>query len=101
MNHRTPLDELHHYLGQLRIDVMLGVDRRHLVATARLCHLIIERIDAANPESRATLNQTEYKTLQIQLLDLQREISGAPVKANPRARRVGDLRVIDGGKSVP
>jgi hypothetical protein len=89
MHHASLIDELAHYLGQLRIDILLGVERRHLLSTARLCGLLIERIDAADPRNLATLHRAEYKQLQIHLLDLQRAIAGnvAPkeiAKARPR-----------------
>lgn len=99
MNFTNPLDEFSHYVRQLALDVALGVDRRHLLSTSRLCFLLIERIDAADPKSLRTLNVAEFKALEIQLLDLQRAISkqAEPVNPNPVARRVGRLRVIEGG----
>lgn len=72
MNFTGPLDELQHYLGQLRLDILLQVDKRHLLATSRLCFLLIERI-----EREAIPVQPEtFKALEIQLLDLQRAIGG-------------------------
>lgn len=99
MNFTQPLDEFAHYVGQLALDVAIGTDQRHLVSKARLCFLLIEKIEAADPKSKATLNVAEFKALELQLLDLQRAISrqAAPVNPNPVARRVGRLRVIEGG----
>lgn len=94
MNHATPLDELAHYVGQLRIDVLLGVERRHLLATARLCGVLIERIEKDGPPK---MSLVEFKALEIQLLDLQRAIAGNPT-AQPQAKplaKVIRLRPVD------
>ena len=91
MKFASALDELGHYVGQLTVDLALGVDRRHLLSTARLCEVLIERIDAANPAGTATLNETEFEGLAAKLLGLQQSIKGAPPAAP------GRLRVIRGG----
>lgn len=97
-NHASTIDELHHYLGQLRIDVLIGVDRRHLKAGARLCWLLVDKLETAG----ATLDQAAFKGLQIQLLDLQRAIDNHPeTQPNPVAKRVGKVRVIEGRKREP
>ncbi len=89
------LEELHHWLGLLELDLRLGVDRRHLKATSRLCTLLIERL-----EQDPRLERYEFNCLSLRLLDLQRLVAGnAPVKPNPPARRVGKLRVISGGRT--
>ena len=92
-------DELHHWLGLLELDLRLGVDRRHLLATSRLCTLLIERLEK-NPK----LERYEFNCLSLRLLDLQRLIAGnAPsdktAKPNPPARRAGKFRVISGGRT--
>lgn len=96
MKFQNALDELQHYLGQLNIDVMLGVDRRHLGATSRLCWLLVDRLDPK-------LDVETYKRLQVQLLDLQRAIDNQTqeTQPNPVAKRVGKVRVIEGRKREP
>jgi negative regulator of sigma E activity len=91
-NHASTIDELHHYLGQLRIDIAIGVDRRHLKAGSRLCWLLVDKLD----RDGATLDQVAFKALQIQLLDLQRAIDSRAEEANPSpvAKRVGKMRVL-------
>jgi hypothetical protein len=91
---QSPLDELQHWLGLLTVDVALGVNQRHLNSTARLCFLLIERI-----EREPKVDVETFRRLELQLLDLQRAISrqASPVQPNPVARRVGRLRVIEGG----
>jgi len=88
MHHASPIDELAHYLGQLRIDILIGVERRHLLSTARLCGLLIEGIEK-NEKALSGVKLVEYKHLQIHLLDLQRAIAGNVkpkeiAKARPR-----------------
>jgi hypothetical protein len=83
----TPLDELHHWLGLLEIDLRLGIDQRHLNSTARLCHLLVEQL-----EEDPKLNRYAFNCLSLRLLDLQRAISArvkGPIKARPRLRMVG------------
>lgn len=94
MKFKNPLDELQHWLGLLNVDVALGVNQRHLNSTARLCFLLIERI-----EREPQVDVETFRRLELQLLDLQRAISkqASPVQPNPVARRVGRLRVIEGG----
>lgn len=94
MRFASPLDELQHWLGLLTVDVALGVNQRHLNSTARLCFLLIERI-----EREPVVDVETFRRLELQLLDLNRAIAkqAAPVNPNPVARRVGGLRVIDGG----
>ena len=96
MKFQSPLEELRHWLGMLAVDVALGVERRHLLSTARLCGVLIERIEAGEVPRLA---QGEFQRLEFQLLDLQRAIAARtePTKPQPRARRVGRLRLINGG----
>lgn len=95
MKHASPLDELHHWLGMLELDLRLGVDRRHLLATARLCALLIEKL-----EQDPKLERFEFNCLSLRLLDLQRAMAGnPPAQPNPPARRVGKMRVIEGGRT--
>lgn len=96
MNFREPLDELAHYVGQLAIDVRLGVDRRHLLSTSRLCFLLIERIE----KLEQPVPVEAFKRLEIELLDLQRAIGGTrPAQPQPRVHVKGSMRVIDGGRA--
>ncbi len=91
----SALDELHHWLGLLELDLRLGVDRRHLLATSRLCTLLIERL-----EQDPKLERYEFNCLSLRLLDLQRLVAGnAPAQPNPPARRAGKFRVITGGRT--
>lgn len=94
MKFQSALDELQHWLGLLNVDVALGVPQRHLVSTARLCFLLIERI-----EREPVVDVATFRRLELQLLDLQRAIAkqASPASPNPVARRVGRLRVIEGG----
>lgn len=107
MKFKTPLDELQHWLGMLRVDVALGVDRRHLKATARLCALLIDQLDAADPASLATLDSGQFQRLEVELRGLQCAIEGqltpanapAPARRAIKTRRVRwRPRVIEGGK---
>ena len=96
MKFHSTLDELQHWLGLLNVDVSLGVNRRHLLSTARLCWLLVDKL-TADPK----LDSDTFARLEIQLSDLQRAIDAhAQIsKPSPKARRVGSLRVIAGGQS--
>lgn len=95
MKHASATDELHHWLGMLEVDLRLGVDRRHLLATARLCSLLVEKL-----ERRTKLDRYTFNCLSLRLLDLQRSITAsAPAQPNPSAHRVGKFRVIEGGRT--
>ena len=72
MNFMSALDELQHWLGLLTVDVALGVNQRHLHSTARLCFLLIERIER---EREPKVDVETFRRLELQLLDLQRAIS--------------------------
>lgn len=97
MNFTRPLDELQHYLGQLRIDILIGVDKRHLLATGRLCYLLIERIE--RDLETVPVDLAQFKALEIQLLDLQRAIGGdhgavRRVKGQAMSKTRPRLRVV-------
>lgn len=91
MRFKSPLDELQHWLGLLTIDIGLGVARRHIEATSRLCWLLVDQLEK-NP---GDMNQETFTLLSLQLLDLQRRIDPPRrepkgiVKAGPRLRLVG------------
>ena len=87
MKFRSPLDELHHWLGLLEVDLRLGVAQRHLNSTARLCWVLIEAMVADPPK----VMLGEFRALQVRLLDLQRAIDGN-VKKPPKAR--ARLRIV-------
>ena len=87
MKHATVLDELNHWLGQLEVDLRLGVAQRHLNSTARLCWVLIEGMADDPPP----IQVGEFRALQLRLLDLQRAIDGnvkKPHRARARLRLV-------------
>lgn len=69
MKFACPLDELQHWLGLLEVDLRLGVARRHIESTARLCWLLVDKLEA-DPK----MQQEEFTLLSLRLLDLQRQI---------------------------
>ena len=88
MKFSTPLDELHHWLGLLTIDIQLGVPQRHLNATSRLCQLLVEQL-----EKDPKLDIEAFNILCIQLLDLQRVIQ--PKRPGPKGEERGPrLRLV-------
>jgi hypothetical protein len=82
MKFACPLDELQHWLGLLEVDLRLGVARRHVEATARLCWLLVDKL-----EKDPKMDQEMFTLLSLRLLDLQRQMS--PVKPGPKARPEG------------
>ncbi len=95
MKFANTLDELHHWLGLLTIDVQLGVPQRHLNATARLCWLLVDRLEK-DVDGPATVSGEHFTRLSIQLLDLQRQIEpkrpgpkGQTGEPGPKLRLVG------------
>lgn len=89
MTFASPLDELHHWLGQLTVDIRIGVDRRHILSTSRLCWLLVDKL-----EKDPKMEREAFTLLSLRLLDLQRQISPpkqerGPVKVGPRLRLVG------------
>lgn len=73
MKFRSTLDELHHWIGLLRVDIQLGAAQRHINATARLCWLLVDKL-----EQDPAMRRDEFTLLSLSLLDLQRQID--PVK---------------------
>lgn len=94
MKFDSPLDELQHWLGVLTIDVRLGVDRRHLLCNARLCWLLVDRLE----RDPGNMDQEMFTRLSLTLLDLQRQIDPPrrairrPVIVGPRLRLVSPKR---------
>jgi hypothetical protein len=88
MNFASDLDELQHYMGALTVDIQLGAQRRFVLAEARLCWLLIEKLEK-KPKS---VNRVVFDSVMLQMLNLQRALSDdaprAPVKARPRPRLV-------------
>lgn len=90
-----PLEELHHWLGLLEVDLRLGIDRRHLKSTARLCTLLMDKL-----EQEPRLNRYAFNCLALRFLDLQRAMgTDAPARPNPEAKSAGKFRVITGGRA--
>lgn len=89
MKHATVLDELNHWLGQLTVDLGLGVERRHLLSTARLCELLVDR---ASKEPEA-VNRYEFTRLSLRMLDLNRRINGGPAQSRPSLARARPPRL--------
>jgi len=94
----SAMDELEHWMQRLTLDLKLGVERRHILATARLCEVFADKVSR---DKRAPQAQLERRmALSMAWLDLQRRVNAtAPAQPNPSARRVGNLRVITGGRS--
>lgn len=90
MTFPTPLDELHHWLGMLTVDIQLGVPQRHLNATSRLCWLLVDQL-----EKDPHLKREEFNLAALQLLDLQRALQ--PKKPGPKEDVRGPkLRLVGG-----
>jgi hypothetical protein len=89
MKFANTLDELHHWLGLLTIDIQLGVPQRHLNATARLCWLLVDKL-----EKEPKLDQETFTRLSLHLLDLQRQIE--PKRPGPKSdgERGPKLRLV-------
>lgn len=86
MTFDSPLEELEYWLGVLDVDLRLGVDRRHVKATARLCVLLVEKL-----EQDPKLDRAAFERLARRLQDIQRQLQ-------PVARQAGKFRVIDGAR---
>lgn len=87
MKFACPLDELQHWLGLLEVDLRLGVARRHIESTARLCWLLVDKL-----EKEPKMDQETFTLLSLRLLDLQRQIE--PVKKpGPKGPRVAGPRL--------
>lgn len=88
MTFASDLDELQHWIGLLTVDIHMGVERRHILAEARLCWLFIERLE--NNQERVNRHALNHITLQM--LNLQRAIDDSaprePAKPMPRLRLV-------------
>jgi hypothetical protein len=83
MKFANTLDELHHWLGLLTIDIQLGVPQRHLNASLRLCWLLVDKLHVEQlSKQKAILPESVVTRVSIQLLDLQRAI--APKKPGPK-----------------
>ena len=92
MKFTNALDELHHWMGLLTIDVQLGVPQRHLNATARLCWLLVDKLEK-DVDGPATVSGEVFTRLSLQLLDLQRQIE--PKKPGPKSDERGPkLRLV-------
>ncbi len=93
MKFKSTLDELHHWLGLLTIDVQLGVPQRHLNATARLCWLLVDKLEK-DVNGPATVSGELFTRLSLQLLDLQRQIE--PKRPGPKSdgERGPKLRLV-------
>lgn len=89
------LDELEHWLQLLQLELLRGTERRHVVALSRLCEVFAHKV-AVNKR----LPDLERRMkLSLRWLDLKRQVDGnaESTQPNPVARRVGRLRVIEGG----
>lgn len=94
MKFASPLEELHHWLGMLAIDVRLEVPARHLEVTKRVCWLLIEKAEAET----VSVDPGVFRQLQIRLLDLDRAIEASkPKQQAPRPRP--RLRLVASGVS--
>jgi hypothetical protein len=94
----SPLEELHHWLGVLRLDLDREVESRHLLSTSRLCMLLIERIHAADPERPETLVSEQLERLEAELTELQHAIVRRVQRRKVQPQRSSwQPRVIHGG----
>lgn len=80
---QSPVDELHHWLGLLEVDIRLGTAKRHINATARLCWLLVDKLEAEPGD----MDQEQFTLLSLRLLDLQRQIE--PARPRPGVVRAG------------
>lgn len=85
MTFPTPLDELHHWLGMLTVDIMRGVERRHNNVTARLCQVLLERVQAGVIKGNLE-QELQLSLVSFQLLDLQRALRGDPPRQKGSVR---------------
>jgi hypothetical protein len=99
MNFKSTVDELHHWLGLLQLDIMRGEAQRHLLAVKRLCWLLVDKLQAEREKaerekSTPLLTEGEFTRLSLHLLDLQRQIE--PKKPGPKEQvpRGPKLRLV-------
>lgn len=99
MKFACDLDELEHWLQRLSLELKMGSEWRHVVAVARLCELFAHRVarDKYAPQGQLPRRMQ----LSTAWLDLQRQVQSRTPSArpNPPAKRVGKLRVIQGGRA--
>lgn len=86
MNFATDLDEPQHYMGVLTVDIQLGAQRRFILAEARLCWLLVEKLEK-KPKS---VDRAVFDRVMLQMLNLQRVITGdaTRVRTKPSLRLV-------------
>lgn len=94
MKFASTIDELHHWLGLLTVDIQLGAAQRHLNAELRLCWLLVDKLQQEQEEAPfSVLAQEEFTRISIQLLDFQRAL--APKKPGPKGSEKGPrLRLV-------
>jgi hypothetical protein len=68
------------------VDLRLGTARRHIESTARLCWLLVDKL-----EREPKMDQEMFTLLSLRLLDLQRQMD--PVKPGPKGPRVAGPRL--------
>lgn len=96
----TPIEELHQWLGVLRQDLQDDIESRHLLATARVCTLLIERLETADPARPEPLRLAEVEQLEEQLAGLQHAIVRRAERrqASKTQKPSWQPRVLSGGK---
>jgi hypothetical protein len=80
---KNDLEELHHWLGLLDVEIRLGSAQRHIDAISRLCWLLVERLQK-NPK----LARADYERLCLRVLALQRLQKRETPKGPPKLRLV-------------
>lgn len=99
MRFASDLDEFEHWLGRLTLELKMGSEWRHVTSLARLCELLSHKVarDKYAPQSQLA-RRMQLSTL---WLDIHRQVQAHTPSArpNPSAKRVGKLRVIQGGRA--
>jgi hypothetical protein len=94
------LDEMEHWLQLLTLEMLRGAERRYLVAIGRLCEVFADKVSR---DKRAPSSDLERRMkLSVRWLSVKRQLEASvpgATKGSPIARRVGGLRVIDGGRA--
>ncbi len=74
-----------------------GAERRYLVAIGRLCEVFADKVSR---DKRAPSSDLQRRLqLSVRWESAKRQLQPPPAKPNPTPRRVGNLRVIDGGRA--
>jgi hypothetical protein len=98
MRFASDLEELQHWMGLLTIDLQMGAERRHILAEARLCWLLVEKLER-RPKS---VDRSTFDRITLEMLNLQRVIhrTHAPEQAKTTANSEAKPRLMLVGKGT-